>query len=76
MTRGPASAIRSSDSSTSGRIASPFTGSSWSIITVLIVARMPESTTARATSTPCQYMSRNFVVPERIISTQASRVPQ
>ena len=46
------------------------------MITVLTTARSPESTAARATSGPCQYMSKNRVVPERIISRQASRVPQ
>ena len=41
-----------------------------------IVARTPASATARAVASGCQYMSQKRVVPERIISRQASRVPQ
>ena len=41
-----------------------------------IVARRPASATARAVASGCQYMSQKRVVPVRIISTQASRVPQ
>ena len=41
-----------------------------------IVARSPASATARAVASGCQYMSQKRVVPERIISRQASRVPQ
>ena len=44
--------------------------------TWLTTARRPASATARATSAPCQYMSKKRVVPERIISIAASRVPQ
>ncbi len=40
------------------------------------MARTPASVTARATAAGCQYMSQNRTVPVRIISTQASRVPQ
>ena len=42
----------------------------------LIAARTPASTAARAASTPCQYMSKKRVVPERTISRHARRVPQ
>ena len=44
--------------------------------TELTTARIPVSRAARATSLECQYMSTNFVVPERSISAAASRVPQ
>jgi hypothetical protein len=44
--------------------------------TWLTVARIPLSTTARATSNWNQYMSQKRVVPARIISRHASRVPQ
>jgi hypothetical protein len=68
--------MRSSQSSTCGLIASPLAGSSWSINTLLTAARTPESLTPRATSGPNQYMSKKRVVPDRIISRQARRVPQ
>ena len=41
-----------------------------------IAARIPASATARAAAAGCQYMSQKRTVPVRIISTQASRVPQ
>ena len=40
------------------------------------VALRPASRTAREVASGCQYMSQKRVVPVRIISTQASRVPQ
>ena len=40
------------------------------------VARRPASRTAREVASGCQYMSQKRAVPVRIISTQASRVPQ
>jgi hypothetical protein len=40
-----------------------------------MLARMPASTAARATSSMKKYMSAKATVPRRIISIMASRVP-
>ncbi len=42
----------------------------------LTTARIPASSTARAVPAGRQYMSQKRTVPVRIISRQASRVPQ
>jgi hypothetical protein len=47
-----------------------------SISGAAVTARTPASSTARAVAFACQYMSQKLVVPVRIISTQARRVPQ
>ncbi len=75
MTWGPKSASRASPSgAASGRASSG--APSKLRKTWLTVARIPLSTTARATSNWNQYMSQKCVVPERIISRHARRVPQ
>jgi hypothetical protein len=55
---------------------SDFAGSLSSISGAAVTARIPASSTARAVAWARQYMSQKLVVPVRIISTQASLVPQ
>ena len=62
--------------SASAHARSDLASSSSSISGAAVTARIPASSTARAAACACQYMSQNEVVPERIISTQARRVPQ
>ena len=76
MTAGANPVSPSSDRSALARSSSPFASSSASSSTTLTTARSPASVTARATWSACQYMSKKRVVPERIISTAASLVPQ
>ena len=62
--------------SASAQARSDFAGSPSSISGEPATARTPASSTARAVASARQYMSQNEVVPVRIISTHASRVPQ
>ena len=62
--------------SASAQARSDLAGSVSSISGAAATARTPASSTARAVAWACQYMSQKLVVPVRIISTQASRVPQ
>jgi hypothetical protein len=43
---------------------------------VVATSRSPISSAALAVSAACQYISKKRLVPERIISMQARRVPQ